>query len=151
MTSGVALSASSARTTTWRSTWLVSNTSPHTTTNSHPSATASAPMAPTALSRAAVNRACASAPRKWRVMPSCQSALWRNLVTLRTVPRGRDSHGDPRHRERGPERAHTRRQSRFGKVDQGLEQRPEVAFYPSWTRVGRASGEVTTSRPSRSR
>ena len=49
MTSGVALSASSARTTTWRSTWLVSNTSPHTTTNSHPSATASAPMAPDGL------------------------------------------------------------------------------------------------------
>ena len=67
--------ASSERTTTWRSTWLDSNTSPLTTTKEQPSSTARAPMLAIASMRAAVKRAWASSDRKCRVMPSCQSAV----------------------------------------------------------------------------
>ena len=80
-------SASHARSTVWRLTWFVSKTSPATTTNSAPCSRASAPIRTTASSRAWANRACASPSRKCRVMPSCQSAVWRNRTVTRRHPR----------------------------------------------------------------
>src|SRR5215213_9213103 len=44
--------------------------------------------------RAAEKRAWASAPRKCRVMPSCQSAEWRNRTTKTTLTTASDSDGD---------------------------------------------------------
>ena len=55
--------------------WLCSNTSPATTTNSAAVVSANAPSPATASRRAAEYRGCASPLRKYRVIPSCQSAV----------------------------------------------------------------------------
>ena len=60
--------------------WLCSKTSPATTTNSAPVSATSAPRPATASRRAAEYRGCASPLRKWRVMPSCQSAVCRKRI-----------------------------------------------------------------------
>ena len=78
--------ASSDWLTTFGASWLDSNTSPATTTNSAPVSRATLPSAATASRRAAENRAWASASRKLRVMPNCQSAVCRNFMPPNVEP-----------------------------------------------------------------
>src|SRR3954447_26440565 len=75
---GTSRSSSSERLTTRGLTRLDSNTSPQTSTASQRSLTAIAPIRRTAWIRASVYRGWASASRKCRVMPSCQSAVCSN-------------------------------------------------------------------------
>ena len=77
--------ASSDWLTTRGASWLCSNTSPATTTNSAPDSAASAPRPATASRRAAEYRGCASPLRKCRVMPSCQSAVCTNRIPSSSV------------------------------------------------------------------
>src|SRR5690625_2248082 len=72
--------ASKARLITRGARWLDSNTSPHTKMNAHSCSRANSPSRPITSMRAWVYRGCASASKKWRVMPSCQSAVCKNLT-----------------------------------------------------------------------
>jgi hypothetical protein len=56
--------------------------------NRQPSSLATAPIARIASKRAWVNRAWVSSPRKRRVIPRCQSLVWRNLVMPPMAPAG---------------------------------------------------------------
>ena len=89
VTSGVEASFSNACNRTLWGGWLESNTSPHTTTNSQLSSTAIRPMVTIESRRAASKRACAPLPRKCPGIPSCQSAVCRNLTTPQPVRRPR--------------------------------------------------------------